>query len=149
MTRTATSKPSRGSETLTYGVRVRVAPNFVPEQGECERRSYVFTYRVRITNESPRTVQLVSRRWEIVNASGSSHVVQGEGVVGQQPVLEPGQSFEYSSYCPLDTPWGTMEGCFTMTREDGQAFDIPVGRFYLVSDQPPRRAIVRPSIRVS
>jgi ApaG protein len=148
MTRISTSKPSRGSETLTYGVRVRVAPTFVPDQAESEHRSYVFTYRVRICNESPRTVQLVSRRWQIVNASGTSHIVQGEGVVGQQPVLEPGQTFEYSSYCPLDTPWGTMEGHFTLRREDGQNFDVPVGRFFLVSEQTPRRAAVRPSIRV-
>ena len=148
MPSTSTSRSSRGSESMTYGVRVRVAPTFVPEQGMGECRSFVFTYRVRITNESPRTIQLISRRWEIVNADGVCHVVQGEGVVGQQPVLEPGQTFEYSSYCPLDTPWGTMEGRFTLKRDADGAFDVPVRRFFLVSEHPQRRVAVRPSIRV-
>jgi ApaG protein len=98
-------------------------------------RRYVFAYKIKISNESTRRAQLLERHWTIVDADGESHEVRGEGVVGHQPDLAPGQAFEYSSYCPLATAWGTMEGEYLMEGEDGQRFEIEVGRFYLVAEE--------------
>ncbi|MFN7021196.1 MAG: Co2+/Mg2+ efflux protein ApaG [Phycisphaerales bacterium] len=110
---------SLGSEATTAGVRVKVTPTYLADRSDPEgvredfgSARFVFGYRIRITNESDRTVQLLSRHWIIVDADGHRSDVNGEGVVGQQPVLAPGQSFEYSSICPLPTPWGTMEGTY-------------------------------------
>jgi ApaG protein len=126
-----------GSDTTTRGIRVRVAPKFLPEQsGEGEAwqgRRYVFAYHIRIANEGERRAKLLSRHWVIVDADGEQHEVRGEGVVGHQPDLAPGQAFEYTSYCPIATPWGTMEGEYTMENELGERFDVAIGRFYLVS----------------
>src|SRR3954468_8565309 len=115
---------SLASETTTRGIRIRVVPSFVPEQsGESESwegRRYVFSYNIRISNEGSVRAQLLSRHWTIVDADGERHEVRGQGVVGHQPDLAPGQAFEYSSYCPLTTPWGTMEGEYTMQDEHGE-----------------------------
>lgn len=128
------------SDTTTRGLRVRVVPSFLPEQsGESESwqgRRYVFAYKVRISNEGAARTKLLSRHWVIVDADGERHEVHGEGVVGHQPDLAPGQAFEYSSYCPLTTPWGTMEGEFQMQDEHGERFDALISRFYLVSGEP-------------
>jgi ApaG protein len=88
---------------------------------------------VKITNEGEAPIRLISRYWLIVDAQGRSHEVRGEGVVGQQPRIMPGESHEYSSYCPLPTMWGTMEGRYQMRRDDGTTFDATVARFYLVA----------------
>jgi ApaG protein len=128
-----------GSEAVTRGIRVAVHPRFIPEQsgavpGESWRgRHYVFAYTIRISNEGRQTVRLLERRWRIVDADGDEREVRGEGVVGQQPVLEPGRSFEYSSFCPLATPWGTMEGEYLMEDDKGDRFDVRIARFYLVA----------------
>src|ERR1041385_8547500 len=98
-----------GSVSLTRGVRIAVAPSYDPEQSEPALSRFIFAYRIRITNESPLRVKLLSRHWIIVDAHGQRHEVRGEGVVGQQPDLGPGESFTYSSFCPLQTQWGTME----------------------------------------
>lgn len=124
---------SRGSDLCTRGIRVQVAPSFVHEQSDPSQNRFVFAYRVRITNETPGWVQLLGREWRIVDADGELNVVRGEGVVGQQPVITPGQTFEYSSFCPLTTPWGTMEGTYSMQSEDGGQLTIPIARFYLVA----------------
>ena len=116
----AVASPRLGSEATTQGIRVEVSPSYMPEHSRPTEREFVFAYRIRITNLGDEAAHLVSRRWLIVDANGTSHVVEGPGVVGQQPRLEPGQSFDYSSYCPLKTPWGTMEGSFQMRRDDGQ-----------------------------
>lgn len=125
-----------GSETVTAGVRVRVRPAYSPDRsdpgGEMGPATWVFTYRIRISNEGGGTVRLRSRFWRIIDAQGREHVVEGEGVVGQQPTLKPGQSFEYSSFCPLQTPWGTMEGHYVFDGPEGD-LTVAVGRFYLVS----------------
>ncbi|MBX3406714.1 MAG: Co2+/Mg2+ efflux protein ApaG [Phycisphaeraceae bacterium] len=126
----------RGSELATRGIRVRVVPSFVREQSDPVQNRFVFAYRVRVANESPRAVQLLSREWRIVDADGECNIVRGEGVVGQQPELAPGASFEYSSFCPLITSWGTMEGRYTFRDQDGDEFEVPIARFYLVAPPP-------------
>lgn len=120
-----------GSEATTQGIRVEVSPSFMPDHSRPSEREYVFSYRIRVTNMGEEAAQIVSRRWLIVDAGGNRHEVEGPGVVGQQPRLEAGQTFEYSSYCPLKTPWGTMEGTFQMRRDDARGFDAVVARFYL------------------
>jgi ApaG protein len=138
MTTTLTKQPF-GSEALTSGVRVTASPVYLPERsdptGPAAGRGgrYVFGYRIRIANESEGSVQLISRHWLIVDAEGERSEVEGEGVVGQQPVLAPGQSFEYSSFCPLATPWGTMEGTFQFLDIADVPFTVQIARFYLVS----------------
>jgi ApaG protein len=129
---------SLGSVTLTDGVRVAVAPEYLPEQSSPELGQFVFGYRVRITNESARSVRLISRRWLIVDADGDRKEVEGEGVVGEQPELAPGESYMYSSFCPLETSWGTMEGQYIMRDGEGAEFAVRIGRFYLATgvDQP-------------
>ncbi len=122
-----------GSETTSEGIRVRVVPEFLSGQSNPEANQYVFGYRVRILNEGDDSAQLIARRWLIIDANGEEHEVEGPGVVGHQPVLDPGKGFEYSSYCPLETPWGTMEGAYRMQRDDGSVFDANIGRFYLVA----------------
>lgn len=123
----------RGSETVTRGFRVKVWPAFMPQRSDTGHRRFVFAYRIRVTNESGAWARLMSRSWAIVDAKGSRNEVVGDGVVGQQPELAPGESHEYESYCPLTTAWGTMEGSYTMEGADGERFDIGVGRFYLVA----------------
>lgn len=124
-----------GSEAVTEGLRVRVAPTYLPEQSDPERSQFVFAYRIRITNEGPAPVRLLSRHWVITDADGQVYEVKGEGVVGEQPLIEPGRVFEYESFCPIETHWGTMEGTFMMERGDGAAFEARVARFYLAVPQ--------------
>ncbi len=135
MRHTSETKACKGSEAVTRGVRVRVRPFFVPEQSRAELAEYVFGYRIAISNESDATVRLVSRRWEIVDADGERRVVEGEGVVGQQPVIESGGVHEYSSFCALATAWGTMEGVYRMEcdGDGGGEFEARVERFYFVA----------------
>jgi len=123
------------SDTITDGIRVQVFPEYLPEQSSPEIGRFIFAYRVLITNEGSRWAKLLSRRWVIINAEGDSDEVEGPGVVGFVPELHPGESFEYSSSCPLNTNWGTMEGEYSMMREDGGKFRVKVGRFYLVSSE--------------
>lgn len=128
-----TTAPQRGSDVVTDGIRVEVRPEYLPEQSRPDEHKWVFAYRVRITNQRPHRARLISRHWIIVDADGDRHDVVGEGVVGLQPTLAPGQTFEYSSYCPLETPWGTMEGTYTFENDDKTRFDVTVGRFFLIS----------------
>ncbi len=126
--------PSKlGSDVVTAGIRVRAVPQYLPQHSTPSTHKFVFAYSITITNESSASVRLVARRWHIVDADGESSEVVGPGVVGQQPDLLPGESFDYSSYCPLETPWGTMEGAYTMQDEDGKQFPVRIGRFFLVS----------------
>jgi ApaG protein len=130
----ATRGGCRGSETLTHGVRVTVVPAYEARQETPHGDRYVFSYRIRVSNESGRRVQLLRRRWLIIDGDGDRHVVEGDGVVGEQPVIEAGSSYEYSSWCPLETSWGTMEGSFEMHAEPGETVSVAVGRFFLVSE---------------
>jgi len=119
------------SEASTCGVRVRVEARYSPEHSDPRRSEWFFLYTITLTNEGDETCQLVSRRWIIENATGKVEEVRGPGVVGEQPVLEPGVSFEYTSGCPLDTPFGSMRGTYQMVREDGSTFDAEIARFEL------------------
>jgi ApaG protein len=123
------------SDTVTEGIRVQVFPDYIPEQSNPESNRFSFSYRVIITNESDIKVKLLSRHWLIINSDGDVENVDGPGVVGHTPELEPGESFEYTSFTPINTSWGTMEGSYTMIRNDEEKFDIAIARFYLVSDE--------------
>lgn len=92
---------------------------------------WFFLYTIQIENEGPGPVQLLARHWVITDATGQVREVQGDGVVGKQPVLDPGEGFEYTSGCPLETPYGTMEGTYQMVREDGSHFEARIARFEL------------------
>ena len=116
---------------ITEGVLIEVKSAFVPERSQPEDGEYFFAYTVRITNSGTQTVQLLSRHWVISDASGRVEEVRGAGVVGQQPILQPGQSFQYTSACPLSTPWGEMRGTYQMVRDDGTAFDARIAPFEL------------------
>lgn len=124
-----------GSDTTTEMVRVQVFPEYIPEQSSPEVNRFSFSYRVIITNIGTEKVKLLSRHWLIINAEGDQEKVDGPGVVGYTPELEPGESFEYSSHCPINTNWGTMEGSYTMMRSSGEKFEAMIERFYLVSDE--------------
>jgi ApaG protein len=108
-----------------------VRAEYVPEQSEPEQKRWFFAYHIRITNESDRTVQLLSRHWAITDADGDEEHIKGEGVIGRQPVLEPGSFHEYTSFCPLPTSFGTMSGTYRMRQADGAEFDIDIATFTL------------------
>ena len=122
--------PTRSSAT-TSGVRVTVQSQYVPEQSLPMSQRYVFAYTVRIDNESTDTVQLKSRHWVISHGDGHVEEVRGPGVVGVEPVLEPGRSFQYTSGCVLRTPRGTMHGSYGMVRSDASPFDADIAPFGL------------------
>ena len=117
----------------THDITVRVSVSYLPEQSEPGKGRWFWAYHIRIENGGRKAVQLVSREWTIADGRGASHVVQGEGVVGEQPVIEPGASFDYVSGCPLTTPTGWMEGRYQMVGADGRAFSVGIPRFPLVA----------------
>jgi|TARA_B100000809_G_scaffold242341_1_gene266332 ApaG protein len=117
------------SEAVTNGIRILVTSKFLHAKAQ-EQRWY-FSYSVRISNEGSETVQLVSRHWIITDGSNQVEEVKGRGVVGHQPTLAPGESFEYTSGCPLKTPFGSMRGTYQMVRADGNGFDVEIAEFAL------------------
>lgn len=119
------------STALTDGIRVQVRSFYVPEQSAPRAKRYVFAYTVRITNEGRVTAQLRTRHWIITDGDGKVEEVRGDGVVGAQPTLQPGQHFEYTSGCVLRTPRGRMHGTYRMHREDGLVFDAEIAPFEL------------------
>jgi ApaG protein len=120
------------SET-TDGITVRVSVSFLPEQSEPARGRWFWAYHVRIENEGEEAVQLISREWMISDGRGNRKEVQGEGVVGEQPVIEPDSAFDYVSGCPLATPSGYMEGRYHLIAADGRGFTVAIPRFPLVA----------------
>ncbi len=120
------------SETITQGIKIEVFPEFIPEQSSPEENKYTFAYQIIITNDGDRWAKLVSRHWIIIDADGNREDVEGPGVVGYTPELSPGESFEYTSFCTINTNWGTMEGSYKMLREDDSSFEAEIKRFYLV-----------------
>lgn len=122
---------SSSSEATTRGIRVRVNARFDPERSSPREGRWFFLYTITITNVGDETVQLVSRHWIITDADGDVDEVRGPGVVGNQPVLSPGQSFEYTSGCPLPTPFGTMHGTYQMVTTGGEHFDADISPFSL------------------
>jgi len=121
----------RGSDTTTEGIRVQVRSAFLPDRSSPRENEFYFAYTITISNVGETTAQLISRHWIITDSEGEVQEVKGDGVVGYQPVLEPGQSFEYTSYCPLRTNVGTMHGTYQMVRPDGEAFDARIAPFTL------------------
>ena len=119
------------SDAVTREVRVEVMSRYAPENSRPQQGEWVFQYTVRITNQGSDTVQLISRHWIITDATGHTQEVKGPGVVGDQPVLEPGESFKYSSWCPLQTPVGMMHGTYQMVTAGGEQFDIEIAPFGL------------------
>ncbi len=119
------------SEAVTEGVRVEVMARHAPENSRAREGEWVFQYTVRITNQGTGTVQLISRHWIITDAAEHTEEVRGPGVVGEQPLLEPGESFQYSSWCPLKTPTGMMRGSYEMVRVNGERFEAEIAPFAL------------------
>ena len=118
-------------EATTLNIKIEVEPSYIEEQSEPMRSYYFFSYRVRISNNSKRRVQLVSRHWIITDGFGQVEEVVGPGVIGQQPTLQPGESFEYASFCPLTTPTGSMEGSYIMSDEKGGRLEVKIPLFVL------------------
>jgi len=116
---------------VTGDVTVRVQPAFLPRQSDPESSQYVWAYEVTIENEGPRRVQLLNRYWHITDGLGRIEEVRGAGVIGKQPVLSPGQSFSYTSGCPLQTTSGIMVGHYEMVAEDGERFLVQIPAFSL------------------
>ncbi len=118
---------------ITEGITVRVAVNFLPEQSRIEAGKWFWVYHIRIENGADETVQLLTRHWRITDGRGMVNFVDGDGVVGEQPVLKPGQSHDYVSGCPLTTPMGSMEGHYTFVRRDGEKFTVAIPFFPLAA----------------
>ena len=118
---------------VTEDIKVSVRSEFSPERSEPSDNRYFWTYTIEISNLGGRTVQLTHRHWKITDGHGQLEEIRGPGVVGEQPTLEPGQSFTYASGCPLTTPSGIMVGSYRMVDEDGRAFDVAIPPFSLDS----------------
>ena len=116
-----------------YEFSIAVKPQFLPEQSDPERDHYLFAYTIKVTNTGEVTAKLISRHWIITDADHHVEEVKGAGVVGEQPVLRPGESFEYTSACPLATPLGSMKGSYQCVAEDGTKFDVPIPEFVLAT----------------
>ncbi|HEY2905919.1 MAG TPA: Co2+/Mg2+ efflux protein ApaG [Vicinamibacterales bacterium] len=127
------NQPLHGSSSIavTNNVKVEVDSRYAPEQSEPLQSSWMFHYTIRITNEGSARVQLLSRHWVITDAAGHTEEVRGPGVVNEQPVLGPGESFQYTSRCPLKTSTGVMRGTYQMIAADGGLFDVEIAPFAL------------------
>ncbi|MEO0542963.1 MAG: Co2+/Mg2+ efflux protein ApaG [Pseudomonadota bacterium] len=115
----------------THGIEVTVRPEFIDEESDPSAARWFWAYTVIVANHSDRTVQLMSRYWQITNALGQIEEVRGAGVIGEQPIMEPGDSFQYTSGCPLNTPSGTMVGHYVMQDEDGSRLEVHIPGFSL------------------
>jgi ApaG protein len=119
------------SDETTEGIRIQVRSAYLPERSSPADGEYLFAYTVRISNVGEEAARLVSREWIITHGDGREERVVGPGVVGQQPLLTPGQSFDYTSFCPLPTPVGSMHGSYRMVRPDGRSFEARIAPFTL------------------
>jgi ApaG protein len=127
-------------QAVTRDIAVTVAPEFLSDRSEPAQNQYFWAYTVEIENRGHTAVQLKRRHWIITDGQGKKHEVNGAGVVGEEPIIEPGQSFRYTSGCPLDTPHGFMVGSYDMIDDDGRMFSVEIPAFSL--DIPaPRRVI--------
>ena len=121
------------SDTTTRGIRIQVKSSYLSDRSSPKDSQYLFAYHVRVSNVGSETAQLVSREWIITSAEGEVERVKGPGVVGEQPVLQPGASFEYTSYCPLKTAVGSMHGSYQMITPEGEKFDAVIAPFTLAA----------------
>jgi ApaG protein len=119
------------SEAVTRGIRVKVRAKYAPEHSSPQRNRWFFAYTVTIENEGDERTQLLTRHWIISDAHGNVEEVQGPGVIGEQPVIDPGEQFEYTSGCPLPTPFGSMRGTYQMVTPLGDVFDVDLAPFAL------------------
>ena len=119
------------SDAVTRGIKIHVESEYAPERSQPSQNQWFFLYTITITNEGPETAQLLTRHWIITDGTGHVEEVRGPGVVGKQPTLAPGESFTYTSGCPLPTPFGVMEGTYQMVTDDGAQFDAPIAAFRL------------------
>jgi ApaG protein len=124
-----------------YKFEVAVTSQYIAEQSDPSEDSYAFAYTITVNNTGTVPAQLISRHWVIVDATGHTEEVKGLGVVGHQPLLKPGESFQYSSGCRLRTPSGTMHGSYFCVAEDGERFEAPVALFVLEADTPGARVL--------
>jgi ApaG protein len=123
------------STAVTNGILVTVKSEYIPERSSLSSRQYAFAYTVHIENQGTVTAQLRSRHWIISDANGGVQEVRGDGVVGAQPILRPGENFEYTSWCVLPTPSGSMKGTYQMVTDAGNAFDAEIAPFRLTLPQ--------------
>lgn len=119
------------SNTISKGIRIRVEPEYLPQRSDPTKPIYYFAYHITISNESEKTTQLISRYWHITDSNGNVEEIRGPGVVGKQPRLKSGESFEYTSFCPLPTEFGVMHGTFQMVRDNGNSFNAKIKPFKL------------------
>ena len=117
----------------TGGITVRVSVSYQPEQSQPARGRWFWAYHIRTENGGDAMIQLLTRHWIITDGRGSRHTVEGEGVVGEQPMIAPGASFDYVSGCPLSTPTGHMQGSYRMIGADGLVFDVAIPKFALIA----------------
>lgn len=117
----------------TYGIEIEVIPIFIPEQTQFVNQ-YLYTYNISITNNSDNVCQLLSRHWIITDGHGKKEEVKGMGVVGNQPVIQPGETYQYSSFCPISTPTGNMRGAFEFVSNNRPSFWVKVPLFFLRQD---------------
>lgn len=122
----------------TDGLTVRVSVSYLPDQSEPGKSRWFWAYHIRIENHRDEVVQLLTRSWRITDGRGALHLVEGEGVIGEQPVIMPGKSYDYVSGCPLATPTGTMAGFYMMAGEDGERFEATIPQFPLVAPMVPQ-----------
>ena len=121
------------SEAVTEEMRVGVTARYAPEHSDPTNGNWFFTYTVLVSNEGSETVRLESRHWVISDGMGRVEEVRGDGVVGEQPEIGPGEAFEYTSGCPLTTPFGSMRGTYRMVRADGSSFEAQIAAFELTA----------------
>ena len=128
----------------TDGVTVRAGVSYLPEQSAPRANRWFWAYHIRIENNSARAVKLLTRRWVITDGRGARSLVEGEGVIGEQPLLPPGQSYDYVSGCPLSTPSGRMEGSYGMIDDAGLPLTVAIPPFVLEAPEEARRGAIRP-----
>ena len=127
-------------QSVTHKISVTVEPRYMPDRSEPSSNQYFWAYTIEIENRGPKPVQLKRRHWIITDGRGLKQEVKGAGVVGEEPIINPGESFSYTSGCPLDTPSGFMVGTYTMISEDGDAFTVDIPAFSL--DMPAQRRVL-------
>ncbi len=120
---------------MKNNIEIFTSPDYLPDRSDPIKSYYFFSYQIKIVNRSVETIQLLSRYWHIVDGQGRAEDIYGPGVVGKTPILKPDDLFEYTSFCPLPTPLGFMEGSYRMLDESGKEFDVPIERFQLVAPQ--------------
>ena len=120
---------------MKNNIEILTRPDYLPDRSDPIKSYYFFSYQIKIVNRSVETIQLLSRYWHIVDGQGRAEDIYGPGVVGKTPVIKPNDLFEYTSFCPLPTPLGFMEGSYRMLDESGKEFDVPIDRFQLVAPQ--------------